>query len=67
MINVGNVNNSGQLLQIMLNKTVLENFEPDLYFYKMGEKPIWYDGYYTMAWTRFNRLTVDETQALLSE
>ncbi len=62
-----NVNNVGQVLQIILQKKVLENFEPDLYFYSYGEKPVWTDGYNTLARTRVNRLLVDYTAAVLIE
>lgn len=62
-----NINNVGQVLQIILQKKVLENFEPDLYFYQYGEKPVWTDGYNTLAWTRVNRLLVDYTSAILQE
>lgn len=62
-----NINNSGQVLQIYLNKKVLENFEPLLRFHQLGEKPVWQDGYNTLAWTRVNKLTVSAATALLTE
>lgn len=62
-----NINNSGQLLQIYLNKHVLANFEPLLRFHQLGEKPVWQDGFNTLAWTRVDKLTVSAATALLTE
>ena len=62
-----NINNVGQVLQILLQKKVLENFEPNLYFYRYGEQPIWTDGYHTLAWTRVNRLTNLYSNSILTE
>lgn len=62
-----NVNASWQLLQTWLDRTVLENFEPNLRFYDMWEKPARQSGYNTLAWTRCNKLTVTPTNALLTE
>lgn len=62
-----NINASGQLLQVWLDRTVLENFEPNLRFYDMWEKPARPAGYNTLAWTRCNKLTVTPTQATLTE
>lgn len=62
-----NINNSGQLLQIWLDRTVLENFEPNLRFYEMWEKPARPAGYNTLAWTRCERLTVSPANATLLE
>lgn len=62
-----NINASGQLLQTWLDRTVLENFEPNLRFYDMWEKPARPAGYNTLAWTRCNKLTVTPTQATLTE
>lgn len=61
------INNSGQVLQIYLNKKVLENFEPLLRFHQLWEKPVWQDGFNTLAWTRVNKLTVSAATALLTE
>ena len=61
------VNLSWQLLQIWLDRTVLENFEPNLRFYDMWEKPARPAGYNTLAWTRCNKLTVTPTNATLTE
>ena len=63
----GNINSVGQVLQILLQKKVLENFEPNLYFYQYGEQPIWTDGYHTLAWTRVNRLTNLYSNSILQE
>lgn len=63
----GNINNVGQVLQILLNKKVLENFEPNMYFYQYGEQPVWTDGYHTLAWTRVNRLTNLYSNSVLQE
>lgn len=63
----GNINLSGQALQTWLNRKVLENFEPQLRFYDMGEKPMRKQGYNTLSWTRVNKLTVSAAGALLAE
>ena len=62
-----NINASGQLLQTWLDRTVLENFEPNLRFYDMWEKPARPAGYNTLAWTRCNKLTVSPASASLTE
>ena len=62
-----NINASGQLLQTWLDRTVLENFEPNLRFYDMWEKPARPAGYNTLAWTRCNKLTLTPAQATLTE
>lgn len=62
-----NINNTGQLLQIYLNKKVLENFEPTLRFYQLWTKPVWQDWYKTLSWTKVRKLTYTPAQALLTE
>lgn len=62
-----NINASWQLLQVWLDRTVLENFEPNLRFYDMWEKPARPAGYNTLAWTRCNKLTVSPASASLTE
>ena len=62
-----NINYSWQLLQTWLDRTVLENFEPNLRFYDMWEKPARPAGYNTLAWTRCNKLTVSPATATLTE
>lgn len=62
-----NVNTSGQLLQIWLDRTVLENFEPNLRFYDMWEKPARPAGYNTLSWTKCDQLRVAATNASLTE
>lgn len=62
-----NINASWQLLQTWLDRTVLENFEPNLRFYDMWEKPARPAGYNTLAWTRCNKLTVSPATATLTE
>lgn len=62
-----NINASWQLLQTWLDRTVLENFEPNLRFYDMWEKPARPAGYNTLAWTRCNKLTVTPATATLTE
>lgn len=47
--------NSGVLQTYLLRKT-LEVFEPNLYFWKMGEKPMVEDGYNTIAWAKFDQI-----------
>ena len=67
VVTTGNINNVGQVLQILLNKKVLENFETNMYFYQYGEQPVWTDGYHTLAWTRVNRLTNLYSNSVLQE
>jgi N4-gp56 family major capsid protein len=47
--------NSG-VLQTYLKRQTLENLEPNLYFYKLGEKPMVEDGYNTIAWAKFTQI-----------
>jgi N4-gp56 family major capsid protein len=47
--------NSG-VLQIWLRRKVLENFEPALFFFKAGEKPITPSGYNTLGWAKFTQI-----------
>ena len=58
--------NSG-ILQTWLYRTTLENFEPNLYFYNMGEKPVFEDGYNTVSWAKFTQLSVDVATATLTD
>lgn len=67
MNTTGNINNSGQVLQTWLYRQVLKNFEPQLRFYDMGKKPVYQQGYQTLAWTRVNRLEVTPASALLNQ
>ncbi len=54
-------------LQTFLNKTVLENFEPKLQFYKMAVKGSQPAGYNVVSWARYSKLTLTAGQAALSE
>lgn len=54
-------------LQTKLYKTLLENFEPNLYFYKMGEKPMVDNGIGTVSWAKASKLTVSASTATLTE
>lgn len=47
--------NSG-VLQTWLNRQVLENLEPNLYFYQAGKKPDTPAGYNTVGWAKFSKL-----------
>jgi len=67
MDTTANINNSGQVLQTWLYRQVLKNFEPQLRFYDMGKKPVYQDGYQTLARTRVNRLEVTPASALLNQ
>lgn len=58
--------NSG-VLQTWLYRKTLENFEPNLYFYQMGEKPTFEDGYNTVSWAKFTQLTVNTATATLTD
>jgi len=62
-----NIDSSGTSLQTWLDRQVLENFEPNLYFYKMGKKPVMPTGYNTLAFTKPSKLTVSDTTATLTE
>lgn len=66
-MNRANIDYSGQLLQTWLDRTVLENFEPELRFYDMWKKPAWKPWYNTLAWTRMNKSLVTPATATLTE
>ena len=51
--------NSG-VLQTWLRRQVLENFEPNLYFFKAGRKPDTPSGYNTIGWAKFTQLAASE-------
>ena len=53
------------ILQEYLIRKTLENFEPQLYFYKLGEKPVIPAGYNTIRWTKFTKL--GEVSAVATE
>jgi hypothetical protein len=55
------------VLQTWLYRTVLENFEPNLEFFNMGEKPVFEDGYNTVSWAKFTQLSVTGATALLDD
>ena len=54
-------------LQTWLNRATLENFEPNLQFYKMGTKPLYQDGYNTVSWAKFSQLNVTAASSVLTE
>lgn len=54
-------------LQTFLYKKVLENFEPNLYFYSMGEKPTVPGGYNVVQWAKPSQLTVSAASAAITE
>jgi len=54
-------------LQTKLYKTLLDNFEPNLYFYEMGEKPMVEDGIGTVSWAKPSKLSVTAAGATLTE
>jgi len=51
------------VLQTWLNRMVLENFEPNLYFYKAGTKPTIPSGYNTVGWAKFTQIDEDSVTA----
>ena len=53
------------ILQEYLIRKTLENFEPQLYFYKLGEKPVIPAGYNTIRWAKFTKL--GEVSAVATE
>ena len=55
------------VLQTWLYRTVLENFEPNVEFFNMGEKPMFEDGYNTVSWAKFSQLTVSTATATLTD
>ena len=54
-------------LQTKLNKTLLENFEPNLFFAKMWEKPMVDNGVGTLMWAKPSKLSVTAATATLTE
>ena len=60
-VNRGELNDG--VLQTWLKREVLENFEPNLYFYKAGEKPTVEAGYNTLGWAKFSQLDEDDVTA----
>ena len=56
-----------EILQTALQKTALENFRPQKYFYDLGEKSMYWDGYNTIAWARFTKLNVTVANATLTD
>lgn len=56
-VNRGEMN--AGVLQTWLKREVLENFEPNLYFYKAGEQPSVEAGYNTIGWAKFTQLDED--------
>lgn len=56
-VNRGELN--AGVLQTWLKREVLENFEPNLYFYKAGEKPVVEAGYNTIGWAKFTQIDED--------
>lgn len=54
-------------LQTKLNKTLLENFEPNLFFAKMWEKPMIDNGIGTISWAKPSKLEVSAATATLTE
>ena len=47
---------NANVLQTWLNRKTLEVFEPNLYFYKLGEKPMVQSGYNTISWAKFDKV-----------
>lgn len=56
-----------EYMQNYLNKKVIENLEPNLYFTQYGEKAMAPDGYLTVSWARFDQMTYTIAQATLTE
>lgn len=54
-------------LQTYLYKKVLPNFEPNLRFYDVWEKPMVQDGFGTVSWAKPSQLTVTAASATLTE
>lgn len=47
---------SANIQQTWLNREALEVFEPNLYFWKMGKKPMKQTGYNTLSWIKFDQI-----------
>lgn len=54
-------------LQTILYKKLLENFEPELFFAKLWEKPMVDNGVGTISWAKASQLTVSAATATLTE
>lgn len=54
-------------LQTKLYKKLLENFEPNLFFSKLGEKPMIDNGFGTVSWAKASKLAVTSATATLTE
>lgn len=55
------------VLQTWLKRKTLENFEPNLYFYRLWEEPTFEDGYNTVSWAKFSQLSVSVATATLTD
>lgn len=51
---------NANVLQTWLKREVLENFEPNLYFYNGGERPSVEGGYNTLGWAKFTQVDEDD-------
>lgn len=47
---------NSNVLQTWLTRKTLEVFEPNLYFWKLGEQPMVQGGYNTLAWAKFDQI-----------
>lgn len=47
---------NANVLQTWLNRKTLEVFEPNLYFYRLGEQPMVESGYNTTSWAKFDQI-----------
>ena len=65
--NIKNGASPAEYMQNYLNKKVIENLEPNLYFTQYGEKAMAPDGYLTVSWARFDQMTYTIAQATLTE
>lgn len=59
-ISIDRATERADLLQTWLNRKVLEVFEPNLFFYSMGEKPTMPAGYNTISWAKFDQVDEDD-------
>lgn len=60
-------NSGAGYLQTKLYKKLLENFEPNLFFAKLGQKPMIDNGIGTVSWARASKLSRTAAQATLTE
>lgn len=54
---------NANVLQTWLLRQTLEVFEPNLFFYKLGEQPMVESGYNTVSWAKFDQIAASAVTA----